>query len=395
MCKDPVCVAIIRGDIKKVIKLLGDKLELDLHYDLDKPLHIAARKGSLELAEALISAGANIDSRDRYETTPLYHAVYRNDIAMVKFLISKGADVNVESKIGTTPLLQALSQQTFEITEILLENGARTNVFDRNNNNPMRIVSELKNLELFKLLHNYRMRVDIDTLYRCIAINADNITEYIIDHVDIFHCVLTDEIDNSVIKQCIIFKKPNIAIKIINKYLWNLLNIDHLYNFYNLAIVKDCADLVGYLIDCGVSANSTQVVNVLHGPYSPLFLAYYFRCQNVFKVLISKGANTKERLNDGGTYLHRIYDTDTVVLLLKSGLNPFVRDNNNFTALCTFQVKAIFNAGHNDYDMFICTVKVLSVYMNMLKLLQASKGIFKFEPSLQREIATNYLLNSG
>ena len=71
-------------------------------------LHYAAYYGHLEIAEILISRGADLDADDPYYSTPLYLAAEQGYPEVVEFLISKGAKVNVKSsRSGYTPLHRA------------------------------------------------------------------------------------------------------------------------------------------------------------------------------------------------------------------------------------------------------------------------------------------------
>ena len=67
-------------------------------------LHMAARRGNVPVAEALLDCGAEIEMRDKLGDTPLHRAVKCGKTNMVAFLLSRGADVQAEGKRGMTPL---------------------------------------------------------------------------------------------------------------------------------------------------------------------------------------------------------------------------------------------------------------------------------------------------
>lgn len=84
----------------------------------DNPLYLAADRGFVEIAERLVTAGADVNV--------LYAAVSSDRLDMVKFLIAHGADVNTRSR-SITPLWQATLTGSEEIVEVLLAAGAEVN----------------------------------------------------------------------------------------------------------------------------------------------------------------------------------------------------------------------------------------------------------------------------
>ncbi len=84
------------------------------------PLHMAARRGHVFLADILLGAGADIESKDSKGETPLRRAVNCQQESMVHFLLSRGANPQSQDKNGRTPfdgarnerIREALSQAT-------------------------------------------------------------------------------------------------------------------------------------------------------------------------------------------------------------------------------------------------------------------------------------------
>ena len=62
---------------------------------IDKPIHIAARVGSIMIAEILFEHGAMIESRNSHGARTLLIAMMHAQYEFAKYLINKGADVNV------------------------------------------------------------------------------------------------------------------------------------------------------------------------------------------------------------------------------------------------------------------------------------------------------------
>ena len=85
------------------------------------PLHMAARRGNIAIARALLDGGAALEARDKKEETPLRRAVNCGHPEFVSFLLSHGADVNTRDKQGRTPLLAARRP---EMAALLRKHGA-------------------------------------------------------------------------------------------------------------------------------------------------------------------------------------------------------------------------------------------------------------------------------
>jgi ankyrin repeat protein len=73
------------------------------------PLHMAARRGTTRVAEALLEAGADIEAQDKNGETPLRRAVNCGQERMVRMLLSRGANPRSTDKSGRTPIDAARS----------------------------------------------------------------------------------------------------------------------------------------------------------------------------------------------------------------------------------------------------------------------------------------------
>ena len=70
-------------------------------------LHMAARRGNVEVAGALLDCGADIEARDSVGETPLRRAVNCNKTEVAALLLSRGAEAHSKGSKGLTPLLAA------------------------------------------------------------------------------------------------------------------------------------------------------------------------------------------------------------------------------------------------------------------------------------------------
>jgi hypothetical protein len=72
-------------------------------------LHMAARRGHVEIAEALLDCGARLEARDSMGDTPLRRSVNCNKIEVAALLLGRGADIDSIGNKGITALLAARS----------------------------------------------------------------------------------------------------------------------------------------------------------------------------------------------------------------------------------------------------------------------------------------------
>ena len=72
-------------------------------------LHMAARRGNVELAGALLDCGATLEARDSAGETPLRRSVNCNKVEVAALLVARGADIYSIGSKGITALLAARS----------------------------------------------------------------------------------------------------------------------------------------------------------------------------------------------------------------------------------------------------------------------------------------------
>ena len=78
----------------------------------------------------------------REGTYPIHIATKRGNIEILELLIKKGANVNQVDKNGNAPIHMAVKQKNPKILELLLDNGANINHLNRRGNAPIHLVFE-------------------------------------------------------------------------------------------------------------------------------------------------------------------------------------------------------------------------------------------------------------
>ena len=125
------------------------------------PLHDAAKNGDLEQLKQLLDQGTDIEEQDRFVGTALHWAALTDNAEVAQALIAAGADVNsVARGDGTTALHVAAPRGSTEVAAALIEAGANINARNREGRTPLHIAAASNASGAIELL--VRSGVDID-----------------------------------------------------------------------------------------------------------------------------------------------------------------------------------------------------------------------------------------
>jgi hypothetical protein len=95
------------GRVVRALVQGGANVDADEGVKRCTALHMAARRGNVEVAAALLDCGADIEARDSLGDTPLRRSVNCNKIEVAALLLSRGADRASRGSKGLTPLTAA------------------------------------------------------------------------------------------------------------------------------------------------------------------------------------------------------------------------------------------------------------------------------------------------
>ncbi len=134
----------------------NEVVELLVSKGADIPsLHLAIYLKDKAKARRLIEAGADVNKRTPYGTTPLDRAVSAGLKSIVELLIEKGADVNAKDNWDWTPLHSAAEKGHRELAELLIANGANVNAKDGANRIPLWYAEKKSHTENVELLRKH------------------------------------------------------------------------------------------------------------------------------------------------------------------------------------------------------------------------------------------------
>ncbi|XP_065557547.1 ankyrin repeat, PH and SEC7 domain containing protein secG-like [Artemia franciscana] len=123
-------------------------------------LHVAARKGNLEICQLLNSKGVTVDALDSENTTALHFAAFTGNLEICQLLVSKGATVDALDSKNRTALHFAAFNGNVEICQLLLSKGATVDALDFENWTALQIAASVGYLEICQLLVSKGATVD-------------------------------------------------------------------------------------------------------------------------------------------------------------------------------------------------------------------------------------------
>jgi ankyrin repeat protein len=130
----PIHDAIKANDIDKVKEIVEQGGDINITDGRGRtPLYYAAWLGKKEIAEYLISKGADMTKGASWKgyDTPLHEAAKYDHIDIVKLFLDKGVDPNIRNSAGQTPLMHATWECHPEIIGLLVKYGANINLKDK------------------------------------------------------------------------------------------------------------------------------------------------------------------------------------------------------------------------------------------------------------------------
>jgi hypothetical protein len=118
-------------------------------YSGDTALHISAAAHQRQLAESLVTRGADVRARNRRGAEPLHYAADGGPAAngwdsvaqgdVITYLIEAGADPNALDKSGVAPLHRAVRNRCSTAASALIDNGADPLLRNKNGSTPLHL----------------------------------------------------------------------------------------------------------------------------------------------------------------------------------------------------------------------------------------------------------------
>ncbi|EHR71460.1 ankyrin repeat-containing protein [Burkholderiales bacterium JOSHI_001] len=122
----PALVLAVKGDATGIAELLLAHPQLDpgLRNPVgESALMMAALKGNLKLAKALVARGSPLQHEG---WTPLHYAASAPDEQVLRLLLDRGVAIDARATNGSTALMMAANYGSEASVKLLLERGADT-----------------------------------------------------------------------------------------------------------------------------------------------------------------------------------------------------------------------------------------------------------------------------
>jgi ankyrin repeat protein len=308
---------------KELVELLLSKgASINTTSEGSTPLHCAAKRGSVKVAEVFISHGLYIEAKDKSGRTPLYVASIKSKKEMVEFLIAKGADVNTRDNQGRSALSLAVTRGHTEVAELLRKHGARESLHDvvaaGDVDKVKQLISQGADINAKDgrrgqaALHLAVLTGRKDIVELLIASGADiNAKSNTWDTTPLVAAVRAGQED---IAKVLIAKGADVNARALGDYTalhWAACN---------RAQMTGVTEIMGLLLAGGADIEARQE----HGA-TPLACATYDGNTETTRFLIEHSANIEAKLNDGETtpLLRAVSQeyVETAKLLLDKGAN--------------------------------------------------------------------------
>uniref|UniRef100_A0A3P9I6U5 Transient receptor potential cation channel, subfamily A, member 1b n=1 Tax=Oryzias latipes TaxID=8090 RepID=A0A3P9I6U5_ORYLA len=132
----PLHLAVRGGNIEAIRLCIATGAKIDQQQnDRSTPLHLACTQGATEVVKLMLSTVDQVEDfinlTDGACQTPLHRATIFDHSELAEYLISLGADLNSCDCKGNTPLLLATSCGAWKCVALLLSKGANVNLKDK------------------------------------------------------------------------------------------------------------------------------------------------------------------------------------------------------------------------------------------------------------------------
>lgn len=145
-----------KGMYEMISRVLKEGEEINCFKEKgERPIHAAAKTGSIKMVRFLIENGADFSAIDNEGDSILHYALNsdsQNNLDLIEYLLESGFDFGVKNTKDWTPLMLAIQEGNWSIAKYLIEKKAAINIPDKYGNSPLHVVVSKDRLELINAL---------------------------------------------------------------------------------------------------------------------------------------------------------------------------------------------------------------------------------------------------
>lgn len=169
----PLHFAVQSGDLEMIKLCLDNGARIDQKENAKcTALHFAASQGATEIVKLMISSYSGtsdiVNAVDGNHETLLHRASLFDHYELAEYLVSVGADINITDAEGRSPLMSATASASWNVVNLLLSKGAHVHIKDHHGRNFLHLTVQqpygLKNLqpEFMQMQHIKELVMDED-----------------------------------------------------------------------------------------------------------------------------------------------------------------------------------------------------------------------------------------
>ena len=301
---DPLVKAAFKNDldgVKQLVFVSADINAIDSQANANA-MDYAVEHGNREMVQVLLSAGADVNARNRDARTSLMYLGDHASTDLVRDLLSAGGDVNARDDYGETPLMKAAASLSFPVLKELIDAGARIDAKDNHGGTVLMSAAENEDVRMLRLL----IGAGIDP-------NAKN------------------EEEETALIIAARSGKPDSVKALLNAGADIESKTSEGKTALMFAAGNDNPEVPRALIDAGADVNTKD-----KDGKTPLIIASDEGDSETVKALISVGARINDRDDDGWNalmYAASTKDEESVKVLLNAGADVTVKNKEGKTAL--------------------------------------------------------------
>ncbi|OHT16260.1 hypothetical protein TRFO_13264 [Tritrichomonas foetus] len=339
------------------------------------PIHVAVKKGHLNIVQKLWPSNSIETIRDIDGNTPLHYAVFFKQPEIVHFIVSqKSSLIMEENRKGETPLSLAASLNQRENVKFFLSNGGKFRPCE--SYNAMRKAADNEDIDYIKYLINNGLQVGLrqrklSIVDYSVEFNLENVVNFfksqnLIDYNDMVPISLAYACGRRPIFESLFKhfngKKPE---QVLNEFIPNLTNLARTNNRVNLIkqIKKQSYKYSpkDILSKAKITLDSNGTLN------DALWKAFDKNDLNTMRLLLEYGANPNSRNNEGNPLLFEAVKNNNLQvmdLLFSFGVNPDKRSQKDkqspiYLAIVSNKIDILMSFITNGANLFSIDENVL------------------------------------